>query len=68
MYRMKKQWFLYGGFFVVLLGVFYYFVYTQIDFSESGLPVINNNIQYFSFVDQNGKNIYLTEMLMVKYM
>jgi len=54
---MKKQWFLYGGFFVVLLGVFYYFVYTQIDFSESGLPVINNNIQPFSFIDQNGKTI-----------
>ncbi|HTB99603.1 MAG TPA: SCO family protein [Ferruginibacter sp.] len=54
---MKKQWLLYGGFFVILLGVFYYFVYTQIDFSESGLPVINNNIQSFSFVDQNRKTI-----------
>jgi protein SCO1/2 len=55
-YRMKK-WLVYGGFFLVLLGIFYYFVYTQIDFSESGLPVINNNIQAFSFVDQNGKTI-----------
>ena len=55
-YSMKK-WLIYGGFFLVLLGIFYYFVYTQIDFSESGLPVINNNIQAFSFVDQNGKTI-----------
>ncbi|HMG81972.1 MAG TPA: SCO family protein [Ferruginibacter sp.] len=52
-----KKWAIYVGFFVVLLSVFYYFVYTQIDFSESGLPVINNNIQSFSFTDQNGKNI-----------
>ncbi|HTB51372.1 MAG TPA: SCO family protein [Ferruginibacter sp.] len=54
---MKKKWLLYLGFFIVLLSVFYYFVYTQIDFSESGLPVINNNIQSFSFLDQNGKII-----------
>jgi protein SCO1/2 len=55
-YKMKK-WLIYGGFFVVLLGMFYYFVYTQVDFSVSALPVINNNIQPFSFVDQNGKTI-----------
>ncbi|MBI3884086.1 MAG: SCO family protein [Sphingobacteriales bacterium] len=54
---MKKQWLIYGVFFVVLLAVFYCFLFREVDFSQSGLPVINANLQPFSFVNQNGKTI-----------
>lgn len=54
---MNKKWFWYLGFFVVLLGIFYLVIFSTIDFSSSKLPVINNNIQSFSFIDQDGKKI-----------
>jgi protein SCO1 len=44
-------------FFLLLLGGFYVLVFTNVDFSQSNLPVINNYIQPFSFIDQDGKKI-----------
>jgi protein SCO1 len=67
---MKKKWPWYLGFFAVLFGLYYVFVFSMTDISQSTLPVINNNVQPFSFTDQNGKRltekdvegkVYLTE-------
>ena len=52
---MKNSWKLYVGFFVLLFAGYYVFVFSQTDISQSNLPVINNNISSFSFIDQNGK-------------
>lgn len=52
---MRKKLLIYGSFFVVLLAVFYFFIFKDSDFSQSLLPVINNNVESFSFTDQNGK-------------
>ena len=52
---MVKKWHWYVGFFVILFGVYFLYFFTQDDFSQSNLPVINNNIQPFSFTNQNGK-------------
>ncbi len=54
---MKNKWVWYAGFFVVLFAGYFIFVFSQTDISQSTLPVINNNVQPFSFTDQNGKNI-----------
>ena len=67
--RMKKWWWVYAVFFVLLLGGFYFFLFRDTDFTQSNLPVINN-IQSFSFTNQDGKtitekdvagNVYVTE-------
>jgi protein SCO1/2 len=55
--KMKKKWPWYLGFFVLLFGLYYVFVFSMTDISQSNLPVINNNVQPFSFIDQNGKTI-----------
>lgn len=49
-------WF-YIGFFAILLGVFYYFVSGEHNFTDSKLAVINPLIPAFSFVNQDGKTI-----------
>ncbi len=54
---MNKKWWIYIGFFVVLLGVFYAFVFNDYDFSASQLKVINPSVPAFSFVNQDGKTI-----------
>ncbi len=54
---MNKKWLWYLGFFVLLFGGYFLFVFSQTDISQSNLPVINNNIKDFSFTDQNGKAI-----------
>ena len=54
---MKKKWAWYLGFFALLFLGYYIFVFSQTDISQSSLPVINNNIQSFSFTNQNGKII-----------
>ncbi len=54
---MKKKWIWYAGFFVLLFGLYYVFVFSFTDISQSSLPVINSNIQSFSFINQNGKAI-----------
>ena len=53
--RMKKKAWIYIGFFVVLIAVFYAFVFKDFDFSKSTLAVINDNVGSYSFTDQNGK-------------
>jgi protein SCO1 len=59
---MKKfKWLIYIGFFIVLLGVFYAFVFSDYDFSASKLKVINPSIAGFSFVNQDGKIITQNE-------
>ncbi|MEO7767912.1 MAG: SCO family protein [Ferruginibacter sp.] len=52
-----KKWHWYVGFFVLLFGVYFIYFFSQEDFAQSSLPVINNNIQPFSFINQNGKAI-----------
>ncbi len=56
-FNMIKKWYLYVGFFVLLFGGYFLYYFSQDDFSQSGLPVINNNIQPFSFTNQNGKTL-----------
>lgn len=54
---MGKRILFYTSFFVVLIVVFLYFVYKDEDLSRSFLPVINDNVQNFSFTNQDGKTI-----------
>lgn len=54
---MKKKLLIYLGFFIVLLGVFYFAVFKDYDFSKSPLAVINPAVPAFSFVNQDGKTI-----------
>ena len=54
---MIKKWHWYVGFFTLLFGVYFLYFFNQPDFAQSSLPVINNNVQPFSFTNQNGKNI-----------
>lgn len=53
---MNKKWW-YVGFFVLLFAVYFIYVFSQTDISQSNLPVINNNVQAFAFTNQNGKTI-----------
>lgn len=54
---MGRRILLYSAFFVVLIVAFLFFVYKDEDLSRSLLPVINDNVENFSFVDQDGKTI-----------
>jgi len=54
---MIKKWYWYVGFFVLLFGAYFLYFFSQDDFAQSSLPVINNNVQPFSFINQNGKSI-----------
>jgi len=54
---MNRKWFWYVGFFVLLFGGYFIYVFSQTDITQSNLPVINNNVQAFSFTNQNGKAI-----------
>ena len=54
---MKNKIWIYLGFFAVLLGVFYFFVFSDYDFSASKLAVINEEVPAFSFTNQDGKLI-----------
>lgn len=54
---MRKRILIYVGFFVVLLGIFYFFLFNDYDFSKSILMVRNDNVEDFSFINQNGKKI-----------
>ena len=56
-YKMNKKWWLYIGFFLLLLGGFYAFVFNDYDFSASKLKVINAAVPAFSFINQDGKII-----------
>jgi protein SCO1 len=52
---MRRKVLIYGGFFAALLVVFYFFLYRFADFSPSGLKVINENVQDFSFTSQDNQ-------------
>lgn len=54
---MNRKLLVYVAFFVILLAGFYVLVFRDYDFTKSNLPVINDNLQDFSFINQNGKNI-----------
>jgi protein SCO1/2 len=54
---MKKAWRWYVGFFVLLFTGYFTYLYFTGDISQSSLPVINDNIQPFSFTNQNNKTI-----------
>jgi protein SCO1/2 len=54
---MKKKWLVYVIFSILLLTGFYFFLFKDTDFSQSNLPVINDHVLPFSFIDQNGKTI-----------
>ena len=56
-YIMIKKWHWYVGFFILLFGGYFLYFFSQDDFAQSTLPVINNNVQPFSFINQNGKPI-----------
>lgn len=51
---MKKKWLIYIGFFIVLMGLFYYFVFAGTEYYKVKLPVLTY-VQDFSFIDQDGK-------------
>lgn len=59
---MRKRVLIYVGFFVVLLGVFYLLLFQDYDFSKSNLQVRNDNVEAFSFINQDGKNITQREV------
>lgn len=54
---MGKRILFYSTFFVVLIVAFLYFVYKDEDLSKSLLPVINADVENFSFINQDGKTI-----------
>ncbi len=54
---MWKRFLFYSSFFVVLIVVFLYFVYKDEDLTKSLLPVINADVENFSFTNQDGKLI-----------
>ena len=54
---MGKRVLFYGSFFVVLIVAFLYFVYKDEDLSKSLLPVLNADVQNFSFTNQDGKPV-----------
>jgi protein SCO1/2 len=54
---MIKKWHWYVGFFALLFGGYFLYFFSQDDFAQSSLPVINNDVQPFSFTNQNGKII-----------
>jgi len=53
---MKRRYWLYVGFFIVLLGVFYFFLFAGTDYYKVKLPVLAE-VKDFSFTDQNGKPV-----------
>ena len=58
---MKRKWFIYIGFFVLLMGAFYYFLFAGTEYYKVKLPVLTY-VQDFSFTDQDGKVITQNEV------
>ena len=54
---MSKKLWLYVIFFGLLLAGFYFMVFSDYDFSKSNLGVRIDNVEDFSFINQNGKTI-----------
>src|SRR5438477_13049355 len=53
---MKRKYWWYVGFFVVLIGVFYVMLFAGTEYYKVKLPVLTY-VKDFSFTDQNGKTI-----------
>ena len=53
---MGKKWWIYIGFFALLLTGFYLML-PKAMLTQAKLPVINATVDTFSFTDQNGKTI-----------
>ncbi len=53
---MRRRIWIYVGFFVVLLTGFYLLLPKEM-LNKSALPIINDNVQAFSFTDQDGKQV-----------
>ncbi len=53
---MKKKILLFGGFFIVLMTVFYFLLFSGTDYYKVKLPVMNF-VENFSFLDQDGNQI-----------
>ena len=51
---MKKKWGIYLGFFIILIGAFWYFLFAGTDNYKVKLPVLGY-VQNFNFTDQDGK-------------
>ncbi len=51
---MKRRFWWYIGFFIVLMGVFYFLLFAGTDYYKVKLPVLTY-VKEFSFIDQNGK-------------
>lgn len=54
---MNKKLWLYLAFFALLLAGFYFMVFSDYDFSKSNLIIRIDNVDNFSFINQNGKTI-----------
>ncbi len=54
---MKNKIWFYLGFFALLLGGFYFFIFKEYDFTASKLGVIVEEVPAFSFTNQDGKII-----------
>ncbi len=59
---MKKKWLIYTVFFTLLLLAFYLMVFSDYDFSKSNLPIRIDNVENFSFTNQDGKKITHREL------
>ena len=53
---MKRKYWLYAGFFIVLVGVFYLLLFAGTDYYKVKLPVLTY-VKDFSFTDQNNKPV-----------
>ena len=53
---MKKKLLWLGGFFILLMAAFYFFLFAGTDYYKAKLPVLNY-VQNFSFTDQDGKQL-----------
>ena len=53
---MKRKYWIYAGFFIVLLGVFYFLLFAGTDYYKVKLPILAE-VKDFSFTDQNGKQV-----------
>ena len=58
---MKKKLLWIGGFFILLMAAFYFFLFAGTDYYKAKLPVLNY-VQNFSFTDQDGKQLTQRKM------
>ena len=58
---MNKKLIWYGGFFILLMGAFYFFLFAGTDYYKAKLPVLNY-VKDFSFTDQTGKKVSQRDM------